>query len=415
MLRALKHIGRVGLTAGALGITTAPALAQYFPQSPDCSTGAAMTPATPQTPSIVGTPNNTAPSTTPETANAGTDVASLGGGSSLGLGGGTAGFAAPGGYLDNAIPMTLFRLRYDAGFDMNRPDRAEYFYGAWREMSFHPHGIVSDGQFKGIMFDPKARGPFQLPGRLDYQEASAYLEVARNERFSAFLDIPVRYVDFDNLLEDPSSDKDFRHFPEAQFRQEKAALQNNSHFGLSDVVAGLKYALIADPCQYLTFQLSVYTPSGDAGRGLGTGHVSAEPGLIYYQRFGDRVEFQAMFKDWIPVGGTALEGNVLNYGVGLGYDIYSNGNLRIVPITEFVGWTVLNGFQSFFGAVPGPDDVVPPDHGVEDAAGVTIVNAKVGVRTYFGGGSDLYVGYGHALTGERWYRDIVRVEYRFKF
>ena len=54
-------------------------------------------------------------------------------------------------------------------------------------------------------------------------------------------------------------------------------------------------------------------------------------------------------------------------------------------------------------------------HGVINAAGDTIVNGKVGVRTYFGEGSDLYIGYGHALTGDRWYKDIIRVEYRLAF
>jgi len=50
-----------------------------------------------------------------------------------------------GGYLDSAIPMTTFRLRYDAANGMNRPDRAEYMYGAWQELSYHPHGVVSNG------------------------------------------------------------------------------------------------------------------------------------------------------------------------------------------------------------------------------------------------------------------------------
>jgi hypothetical protein len=43
------------------------------------------------------------------------------------------------------------------------------------------------------------------------------------------------------------------------------------------------------------------------------------------------------------------------------------------------------------------------------------VNGKFGVRTYFGHGHDLYIGYGQALTGDRWYKEIVRVEYRFSF
>jgi len=108
-------------------------------------------------------------------------------------------FAAPGGYLDNAIPRTMFRLRYDAGFDMNRPDRAEYFYAEWRELSFHPHGI----QNGGVYFDARAKGPEQLPTSIDYQEASGYLEYAPTNRFSAFVDAPYRFLHYLRLQEAP--------------------------------------------------------------------------------------------------------------------------------------------------------------------------------------------------------------------
>ena len=48
------------------------------------------------------------------------------------------------------------------------------------------------------------------------------------------------------------------------------------------------------------------------------------------------------------------------------------------------------------------------------ASGDTIINAKLGVRAG-GQRQDFYVGYGRALTGEQWYQDIVRFEYRLKF
>jgi hypothetical protein len=69
-----------------------------------------------------------------------------------------------------------------------------------------------------------------------------------------------------------------------------------------------------------------------------------------------------------------------------------------------VGWTVLNGKTT----------VVPPDGAafVEDAAGQTIVNIKFGLRMRFGDRVDLYTGYGHPLTGNRWYENTVRVELR---
>ena len=49
-----------------------------------------------------------------------------------------------------------------------------------------------------------------------------------------------------------------------------------------------------------------------------------------------------------------------------------------------------------------------------DARGDTIVNGKFGVRVG-SGKSDFYVGYGRALTGEVWYKDIIRFEFRRAF
>jgi hypothetical protein len=379
-----------------------------------------------------GAPSASATTTTPQGTETsapttpGFDVASLGGQSSAALGGETAGFATPGGYLDQAIPMTMFRLRYDAGFDMNHPDRAEFFYAEWKEMAFHTHGINGDGVFGP---DPHARGPDLFPGKLDYQEASAYFEVAANHRFSVFADVPLRFVDFDNLFEDrgePGTGEiqgNGKFFPEPAAENETGPHTNFA--GLSDVSAGFKFAFIADPGQYLTFQFTTYAPSGDPSRGLGTGHWTVEPAVLAFEQPTERLMLQAELKDWIPIDGGAFAGNVLTYGVGVGYDVYHNCNLRVVPITEFVGWTVLNGYESFVGPVsstlptgfvlPPGQIQLPTTHGVENASGDTIVNAKFGVRTYFGQCSDVYVGYGHSLTGDRWYRDIWRAEYRIHF
>ena len=177
--------------------------------------------------------------------------------------------------------------------------------------------------------------------------------------------------------------------------------------------------MIADPCRYLTFQLRTYVPTGDSESALGTGHVSLEPGLLFYQRLSDRLVLQGQLTDWIPVARHGSEaGNVLSYGLGLGYDVYRGCNFRVTPVAELVGWTALNGYKSVFepiSATAPPNLDLPVTHGVEQAGGDTIVNAKFGVRTYFSNGQDLYVGYGHSVTGDRWYKDMFRVEYRIGF
>jgi hypothetical protein len=56
--------------------------------------------------------------------------------------------------------------------------------------------------------------------------------------------------------------------------------------------------------------------------------------------------------------------------------------------------------------------VVPP---VSPADGTNIVNLKVGARAIFDDSSSIYVGWGHALTDQLWYKNIIRVEYRYSF
>jgi hypothetical protein len=46
--------------------------------------------------------------------------------------------------------------------------------------------------------------------------------------------------------------------------------------------------------------------------------------------------------------------------------------------------------------------------------GDTIVNAKLGLRIG-SGNADFYASYGRALTGDVWYKDIVRLEFRLGF
>ena len=74
----------------------------------------------------------------------------------------------------------------------------------------------------------------------------------------------------------------------------------------------------------------------------------------------------------MPVGGTDFAGDIVRYSVGLHYDVYRTPYYVVTPITELVGWTLLNGKET----------VVPPSGVpfVHDAGGESILNAKFGVR-----------------------------------
>ncbi|MGA8348547.1 MAG: hypothetical protein WB773_12225, partial [Isosphaeraceae bacterium] len=103
-------------------------------------------------------------------------------------------------------------------------------------------------------------------------------------------------------------------------------------------------------------------------------------------------------------------GNILNYGLGVFYNVVLTDSFRVAPISEFVGWTVLGGLKATDASTP------------QSASGDTIVNMKIGVRFGLGdynrpgGGSQLndrvslYAGYARSLTGDFWYKDMFRLE-----
>lgn len=286
---------------------------------------------------------------------------------------------APGGYLDNPIVGTWFRVRYDNGNNNVRPDRAEFFYAKCGALG-GPGPTNANGE---------------IANKVDFQDFSPYFEYQFASSWSAFAEVPVRWVDIN--------------FPS----------DTATNGGLADMNAGLKWEILATRKRYWTMQFKTYAPTGNAAAGLGTRHVSLEPGLLWLRRLGQMSYFQGEVRYWIPIGGTDFAGSVIRYGLGFGYDLLqcgpdhgplnpyvSTSGLRITSVTEAVGWTVFSGQEAF------NDDQGNPV--TASAAGDTIVNIKQGVRATVGCRS-VYVGWGHALTGDTWYSDLFRLEYRRMF
>lgn len=286
------------------------------------------------------------------------------------------------GYIDDAVPKSMIRVRYDAAFDDPTPDRAEYFYakcGCYR-------GLPPDNP----AFDPNAPGPGPgIPAKINFQQLYLMGEFSPVSRLSAFVEVPFRW-----LQPKPSG--------------VNQAFDNQS--GISDVRAGLKFAVVAGESQYLTFQLKAAFPSGDSKQGLGTNHYAIEPMLLYYQSLSRRAAIEAQFGDTHPLSGSApvptltgsgtFSGDVMTYGLGPSFRVVDRPSFSLAPVVELVGWHVFGGYQT---AVNGSSD------------GVNIVNIKFGARAAFSSRNSIYVGYGRGLTSDIWYQDIVRAEYRYQF
>ena len=296
------------------------------------------------------------------------------------------------GYIDDAIVQTQIRLRYDAAFNNIWPDRAEFFYakcGCFRETGADPH---APGPAPPLNGGNPATTRF-IETSVDYQDISVELEYALTPDFSVVIEAPFRFLN-----------------PEV----------NDNTSGFADMQVGFKQALVSLPNDYLTFQLRTFIPTGDARRGLGTDHVSLEPALLYYKQLDERMSLEAELRDWIAISpssgaGTGFKddygGNVVRYGLGLAYDVFKceQCGRKISPVVEVVGWTVLDGLAS--RSINGTGATAM----VKDATGDTIVNLKLGTRVYFSRCDSFYAGYGRALTGDAWYEDIARLEYRRTF
>jgi hypothetical protein len=263
------------------------------------------------------------------------------------------------GYIDPAPPADQVRLRADFGYDFRTPTRAEFFY-------------------------PKSRpiGPgLPEPERsVDFQDYMVYLEKTLGPAWSVFAEGGVRALNPD---------------------------LNRNTTGLADANVGFKYAFLSDECEIWTFQFRAYLPTGAASRGLGTHHVSLEPAVLGFVRLEENLGLAAELRYWQPLDGTDFAGPVLRYGLGLRYDVWEYADWRLAPIVEAVGWSVLDGRESRLL----PDGTTA----VRDSGGTNVVNLKVGARLDLGERAGLYAGYGRAVTGERWYRDVFRLEFRWLY
>ncbi|HEY6375244.1 MAG TPA: hypothetical protein VIX90_06935 [Edaphobacter sp.] len=291
------------------------------------------------------------------------------------------------GYIDNAVVHSEVRVRFDAAMDDTTPDRAEFFYAKCGCYAFLP---ASTGAQDLRTPGPGVAPPVGIPRAVNFQQLYFYGEYSPHPHFSLFMQLPFRWLQAQSLPGVAQA------FPNAG--------------GFSDVQLGLKFAALASARHYLTFQFRAYTPTGDAGVGLGTHHYSVEPSLLYYQRLSERTSVEAEVGDTHPLGSSSgvptntshgFAGDVFFYGVGPSYQFVRGEQFGMAGVLEVVGWNVRSGY------VTGPANA--------STAGVNIVNMKVGPRMSFGAHHSLYIGYGIGLTSSKWYRQIFRTEYRYSF
>ncbi|HYV37898.1 MAG TPA: hypothetical protein VE988_19590 [Gemmataceae bacterium] len=264
------------------------------------------------------------------------------------------------GYIDSAIPGNMLRFRFDAAYENHHPSRAEFFWAP------------GSGKGPGLPLTETS---------VDYQEARGYLELLMGESWSLFFEVPTRFINPDI---------------------------NENHAGLGDVDGGIKWAVLQGEAGTLSLQFRTYAPTGNPHLGLSNAHTTLEPGVLFFLPVSETAALEGECRYFVPLGGDAISGDVIRYGLGLQCKMYESKCCRLTPVLETVGWTFLHG----------GDPVVTPDGtfiGLANATGETIVNIKVGMRVGAGEHMDFYGGWSRPLTGDKFYEHEWRLEMRLLF
>ncbi len=261
--------------------------------------------------------------------------------------------------IESAQPLTNFRIRTLAAYGRNFPDRSEYFWAR-----------TVDGA-----------GP-PLPERsVDYQDLRMRLEMG-SKAFSTAFEVPFRAVN-----------------PEV----------NSNHAGLGDLQITIKTVLVDGKAWQLTPLFAIHMNTGRAVAGLGTGHVTLEPGVLLRYIWNEETWLHWQLKYWVPTGANPLHaGDLVTFGLGINHVWRESDYRAIIPSLELVSYS----FQSGLARTPAG--------GLINADGIHAFQLTPGVHYVIDNGCDfglLEVGsfMGLSFSDERLYQSQLGFEIRWSF
>jgi hypothetical protein len=196
--------------------------------------------------------------------------------------------------------------------------------------------------------------------------------------------------------------------------------------GFSDMNIGTKAVLLDCELLLLTLQFKTYLPTGNFTVGLGNGHVSLEPALLFALKLTPDCYLQGEFAYWIPVGGDPLyEGDIYHSAFSLNKTLWCPcPGLRLVGTLEAEHWQVLGGdFTATDFLVTRPNPQFTKGNGqprfitspVALSATTGMLSAGPGIRLFICDKIDIGVGTQFALTEDHWATELVQAEFRWRF
>lgn len=258
-------------------------------------------------------------------------------------------------FVDAARPVTQSRFRWDGGYRMVLPDRAEYFWAR----------IGAEGR-------PLAET------ELTYHDLTHYTEACVGG-FSMFVEMSYRSL-----------------YPDV----------NTHTAGFGDITAGTKSLLFDCELMQISFQTKFITPVGNPMKGLGTGHLSIEPSILTSIKISEHMWAQTQLSEWIPIGGDPeYAGAILHYHGSVNRTLLGHpGGVHVVGTLEGNGWSFQDGGYT--------DPVLGP---MQRASNYSYFSGGGGVRVFVCNKIDFGVASTMALGDKHWAEQLIRAEFRARF
>ncbi len=288
-------------------------------------------------------------------------------------------------FVDYARPRTVMRFRNDYGWDLQFPDRNEFFWA--REQIQKNTPPSKTGTFTSIPGGvgpgrpstfPKTK-PFLGQPSLRYDQLTFYSETATSTRASLFVELAYRTV---------------------------TPKLGGYHAGFADMNIGTKGVLLDTELLLLTMQFRTYLPTGQSGSGLGTGHISLEPSLLASLKLSPNAYFQGQLSEWIPIGGdNNYQGAIIHY-----HGSYNQVLFRFAPDSPLIATFEGVGYTFQDGAYTNP--AIGP---YVKSSGTTYYNLGAGLRAVISNAVDFGVGVLAPVTPNHWGDPTLRVEFRILY
>lgn len=260
--------------------------------------------------------------------------------------------------IERSQPLNHFAIRVDSVYNLTLPDRAEYHW-------------ARSGGFSG-------RGP-ATEQSVDYQDIRFITETG-GETFSIATEVPIRVLD-----------------PEV----------NGNTAGMGDMSIASRLVLVDGRRWQLTQFFKTHLLTGATSKGLGTGHVSLEPGVLIRYKWSETTYVHSEIRYWFALPGHPVHaGQVLRTGVGISHLFHETDSFAVIPTLEFVTMSVLDGQKTPFGGVP------------VDVDGDSVAHIFPGLRFVADTGGDfglfeLGIGGGFDIGSTGWYDSMLRLELRW--